>query len=843
MSLSGEFKVMKLIDLKRKIKQEVGVSTHISITHLCSPTIFETKQGMLGMVLKIKGLPFVTETNEKLNENQRLIHQAILKLNHEFLFYETRIRRKKHIKLEGEFSQSFAKRVNEKYKNRFNQSNLYTNEIYWAILYKNQNSIGGKSRPIDKLFQLGKKLSDKNLSKQIKINREKGIKKLTHKVAEIKSLLSSANVCVLGEQDSDRGFSELLAFLSLIPNGSEAQTIHTKMKANSISSDLQKLVDEGLLYPKGNIAPYLCNHRLFFGDVMQFQGNNKKSFKLAAMMSLKQYNSDSASVIMDPLMQLDGEYVLTQSFVPIERDLAIKEIKRCHSIKVNSEDLSASQIEELGLLADWVASEKVSCGFHHNSLMLLADDEKQLEYLIHEATKAYSKANMAIVRETLGQVPAFFAQIPGNAHCIARCSLITSENMADFASLHNTQTGHHQKNFLGSAVTLLETPAKTPVYFNYHVEGSKTNPSRGHALVIGGNDSGKTTLVSFLDAQMMRFNNHRAIFLDRNNGLKIYIKAMNGAYSTIAPTHQAQCQMNPLALPDTAFNRDFCKSWLSALLLQEGESSLPGSLVEVVNEAVDYCFDSLAPSKRVLSNLAQFFPMNFSRLPELRRWLRESDDRGAGQYSWVFDNESDTLTLEKQRIGFDITYILDNFPEMITTPIFMYIMHRIELCLDGNLTSIVVDEMWQVLRSPYWKNWLEERLPSIRKDYGHIIGMTQSPKTIIESDISSELLDNLATLVLFPNPKAEQSVYIDRLGLTEAEFYFIKNNSPQSRLFLYKHDTDSMVCRLDLSDLSDAIRIFSGNKSSVQLMEKLIAEKGDTPSQWLEDFIEESKTI
>lgn len=811
---------MRLSEWKKRAEQEPRLSSHIPLTHLCSPSVFATDSGMLGMVLVIKGFCFVTACNRELNDYQRLLHQTILKLNHEFIVYETRVRSKQNMCLDGQFDTAFARRVNEKYQQRFDDSSLYTTEIYWTLMYKNHEASGGKERALDKVLRFARHVSDKHVLSHQHERRATGIAKIRHKIAEIQSLLAPAGVRILGEQDNALGHSELLAFLSLIPNGGQKQTLHN---------------------PQSHLAEYLCNTRVFLGESIQFQGNSREDKRFAAMMSLKQYHADSASVMLDPLMSLDGEYILTQSFAPLEQDLAMKEIQRAHAMKVNAEDMGATQLDELGALADLVSSNKLSCGFHHNSLMLLADNPTSLERLVHEASKAYAQANMNLVRETLAQLPAFFAQVPGNAHHIPRASLITSENMADFCSLHNTQSGHHQQNFLGSAVALLETPTRTPVYFNYHVQGSKTNPSKGHALVIGGNDSGKTTLVSFLDSQMTRFKHHRSIFLDRNNGLKIYIQAMGGKYITIAPTHKTTCQMNPLALPDTAFNRDFCKSWFTALLLQADEVQLPGNLTETINDTIDYCFETLEGRARNLSNLARFLPVDFSRWPELKRWLNASDERGEGQYAWVFDNSEDTLAMDTKRMGFDVTYVLDNFSPDIACPLFMYIMHRIELCLDGNLTSIVVDEMWQVLRTPYWRGWLEERLPSIRKDAGHIIGMTQSPKTIVNSPISAELLDNMATLILFPNPKAEKSIYIERLGLSPTEYNFIKNNSPNSRLFLYKHDTESMICRLDLTALSDEIRVFSANKTSVSLMESIIQEQGDAAEDWLNEFIERSK--
>lgn len=822
-------------------EQEIGVSHYFPITHLVTPSIFETRDGLLGAVLKVKGIPFVTITNDTLNHYQRLFHQTLLMLNHEYVLYETRIRQKRDITLSGEFDEPFASIVNNKYFKRFEHAGLYTNSIYLTLLYKNELNAHDKQRFMDKALAFGKSLSKAHCMSNRAFAREKGIKKLTHKVSEIQSLLSEFGVTILGADDEKLGFSELLHFLSIIPNGGKACRLSSSINPSPTTHNLLEQINVISKYPKGHLGQYLCNHRLFFGDNIQFQGNTESDNHFATMLSLKQYGPSTANVILDPLLNIDGEYIFTQSFAPIERDLAIKEIKRAHAIKSNADDLSHSQIAELGTLADFVASEKVHCGFHHNTLMLIHESQESLDALVNDATKAYGLSNMSLVRETIAQQPAFFSQIPGNGQYIARSAMITSENFADFCALHNTQTGHNKENFLPSSITLLETPSKTPVFFNYHAKGSKTNPSRGHTLVIGGNDSGKTTLVSFLDCQMARYRGHRSVFLDRNSGLKIYISAMNGRYITIAPTHKQQCMMNPLKLSDTSMNRDFVKAWFQALLLNEGEASLPGRLTEITNDAIDYCFDALDVNSRTLSHVAKFIPKDFPRWAELKRWLRGSDDSNDGQYAWVFDNEDDAITLDAKRIGFDITYVLDNFKDVIATPLFMYIMHRIELCLDGNLTSIVIDEMWQVLRTPYWRTWLEQRLPSIRKDCGHIVGMTQSPKTIVDSPICSELLDNVATMILFPNPKAEPAIYIDRLGLSASEFDFIKNNSPQSRLFLYKHDTESIICKLDLSDLTDEIRVFSGNKASVVLMEKLTQELGQNPTTWLPEFIKRSQ--
>ncbi|MAW59777.1 MAG: hypothetical protein CMJ94_02955 [Planctomycetes bacterium] len=703
--------------------------------------------------------------------------------------------------------------------------------MYLTLIYKNEAKHQGRERILDKAIRLARKLSDAKVKQTREESRGIAIARITEKTHELCALLNKFNTTILKER-------ELLEFLALIPNGGR----NIGINSNSLlptSNNIKTLPETIVKYPNGHLGASLCNTQIFFGAHIQFQGNSENDSRFGAILSLKQYSANTANVSLDPLLDISGEFILTQTYAPIESDVALKIVGRTQAIKINANDLAASQIDELASLTDLIAGQRLSCGVHHNSIMLLADSTDELNGLINDTTKAYAVSGLNVVRETLAQTPVFFAQIPGNGRYICRGALLTSENFADFCPLHNIDNGHHQQNFLNSAVSVLDTSLHTPLYFNYHVKGSKTNPSRGHTLVVGGNDSGKTTLISFLDAQMARFPKHRAIFLDRNQGLRIYLKAMGGRYVSVSPESQ-DCAMNPLTLPDTKANRDFIKNWFRALLLDADESALPADIAEICDDAIDYCYETLAPKERVLANIARFLPLDFARISQLNRWLRATDDKPAGQYAWVFDNDVDAINLDCARIGFDITYVLDKLPVSIATPIFMYIIERIALSLNGDVTSIVIDEMWQVLRAPFWQSWLAARLPSIRKEYGHIIGMTQSPQTIVDSQINAELLDNLASMILFPNPKASAKIYQDKLGLNDAEFSFIKNTSPDTRLFLYKHDTESHIAKLNLAMMPEFIRIFSANQKSNALLDSCIKEVGNNPQDWLPIFMQVS---
>ncbi|WP_373443246.1 hypothetical protein ABXK18_00020 [Legionella pneumophila 130b] len=110
-------------------------------------------------------------------------------------------------------------------------------------------------------------------------------------------------------------------------------------------------------------------------------------------------------------------------------------------------------------------------------------------------------------------------------------------------------------------------------------------------------------------------------------------------------------------------------------------------------------------------------------------------------------------------------------------------------CLDGRLTSFIIAEAWQLFASPFWEKALREWLPTIRKKNGHFIFDTQSPKTITDSPIKHIVLDNLATLIAFPNPLADKETYMEHLKLTEAQFEAIKENTPNHAFFCINKTT------------------------------------------------------
>jgi type IV secretion system protein VirB4 len=825
---------MNLSNVLKRVYQEAKISDLFPITHLNTPTIFESQSGFIGAVLRIGGVPSEIEDPETLNHQKFLLHQALLALDSRFIVYVTTHRQKTTCALTGSFKSDFANHLDKQYHQRFQQQNLYTNHLYVTVVLK-----GDDTNKTGSLVQWGQRISARNHSEIATHQREVKITVLTQTMQQLKANLSAFGASILGEKDESLGFSELVKFLGLIVNAGRSLPFDAPTYSPAMAHTIPNTFKLETKYPHGHLGHFISRYQLLFGEYIQFQGNTHDDCQFGAMLSLKKYPSSTVSILLDHLLSLDCEFIATHTFAPIGRDAALKRIAQKRTTLLSAEDKAISQTDALIDLEDGVASETLLLGAHHHTVMLLAPTKTLLDNAILEATKRYASSGIVVVRETLGVEPAFWSQLPCNQHFIARASLITSQNFVDFCPLHNASQGFNNENFLNSAVTLLETPSKTPVYFNYHAKGSSTNPSKGHAAVFGGNNAGKTTLVNFLDAQMMRFGG-RSFYIDRDESSKIYILACgNSAYTKIDPANALA--MNPLQLPDSPENRSFLRVWFGTLVQIEGESIIPSDIAETINDCIDYAFEQLAPTYRTLSHVCQFLPMDFPRWPHLRKWLKQDSSRINGEYHWLFDNQEDALNLDFAKVGFDVTFLMDQTHSLIATPVYLYLVHRMRQCMDGRLTSFVIDEAWQLFASPFWEKCLKEWLPTIRKKNGHFIFMTQSPKTVTTSPIKHVVFDNLATMLVFPNPLADRETYIEQLKLTETQYQAIQEIAPSSRIFLYKQDNEAMLCKLDLSSLSDYIRVLSGNTRTTKLLDEIIHNVGDNPDHWLPIFFERSK--
>ena len=212
----------------------------------------------------------------------------------------------------------------------------------------------------------------------------------------------------------------------------------------------------------------------------------------------------------------------------------------------------------------------------------------------------------------------------------------------------------------------------------------------------------------------------------------------------------------------------------------------------------------------------------------LRPWFE-------GEKAWLFNAQHDVLSFSGRRIfGFDMTHILDN--QEVRTPALMYLYHRLDELLTGDPVLIFMDEGWKLLQDATFSDYIVDKMKTIRKLNGIVGFGTQSAADIARAPQSHTLIEQSATNIHFPNPRADEESYIRRFGLTAKEFNFIRNTPPERRTFLIKHGNDSVIARLDLSAMPDIVKVLSGRKETVEACAALRARLGEDPAAWLPEF-------
>src|SRR5690606_21413401 len=228
---------------------------------------------------------------------------------------------------------------------------------------------------------------------------------------------------------------------------------------------------------------------------------------------------------------------------------------------------------ELAQAKDDVAAGRAAFGEHHSTIAIQASDLETLNGQIAEVVALLADLGINAVREDIALEPAFWAQFPGNFRYIAREGLVSTRNFAGLASLHNFAVGRPRGNHWGDAVTLFETTAAGPYFFNFH------QSDLGNFTVIGPSGSGKTVVLNFLLAQARKFA-PRIIFFDKDRGAELFIRAIGGQYDRLRPGQPSA--LNPLQLEDTPANRQFLHEWLGLLA-----GGLDSEEVEQLRDAIE----------------------------------------------------------------------------------------------------------------------------------------------------------------------------------------------------------------------------------------------------------------
>ncbi len=776
--------------------KEAQAGDRLPYARLIDASTVLLRDGSVMMAMQVPGLLFETEDTDALNAHAGT-REVMLRsvLDARFVMYHHVIRRRVDVTLDATFDDPLAAHIDARWRDRLGDGALFVNDQFVTLIRRPARGTAGLAERVGKFFK-GRRDTAFEYD-------PKDVRALKAATTGLIASLQSYGATQLGEYDAAgnggmRRNSELLELLSALYNG-EMRPVRTPAEATDI----------------GQMLPY---RRTSFGlDAMEQRGAGDPDF--SAILSLKDYPDATSPGLLDGLLRLPFEMIVTESYAPAERqtarermDLAIRRLR--------SADEEA-QAERGDMLAarDALGNGAVGFGDHHLSVLVRETGLSRLDDATAACAAALADTGAIAVREDTNLEPAFWAQFPGNEGYIVRRAMISSANMASFGSLHGFALGQADGNHWGEAVTLLETTSATPFFFNFH------NGDLGNFSVIGPSGSGKTVVMNFLAAQAQKFA-PRTVLFDKDRGGELFIRGIGGRYDKINAGEPTG--FNPLALPDTPVNRAFLRDWLNVLLEAQGPEE-----AATIATAVDAAYSNDSALRR-LRNFREL--LSGTRRPQpgdladrLGAWIGAENGEG-GEHSWLFDNAEDRLDLDQRVLGFDMTALLEN--PRLRTPTMLYLFHRIEERLDGHPTMILIDEGWKALDDEVFAARIRDWLKTLRKRNALVGFATQSARDALDSRIATALVEQTATMLFMPNSRARAEDYCDGFGLTQHELSIIRSLPAHSRCFLVRQPDASVVVRLDLGNAPEVLTVLSGRESSVRRLDLLRAAAGDDPAQW-----------
>ncbi len=778
---------------KRIVAAEKPAGSHLPYAAQRDHHTIETRDGLLLQCIVLRGMMFETADNEELNY-RKLLRDAMLQSigSSRFALYHHIIRRRVDMALDARFPDEFSQSLDDKWQARLGERQLYVNELYLTVV----------RRPLAGGLGLGDQLRHwlgaTDTAKATTFASE--VQQLNAAREALMASLANYGPRLLSAYESSDGFySEPIEFLGALFNGELAP----------------------MQLPYQDLGHFIPKRRISFGrNAIELSANGHMARRFSAIVSVKDYAAQTTPGMFDQLMRLPYEMTISQSFAFVDRQAALGRMNLALRRMRSAEDEAVSLRAELSDAKDQVAAGRAGFGEHHMTIAVHGDTVDELDSQVAAVTASLSDLGITAVREDIGLETAFWSQFPANFKYITRRALISTSNFAGLASGHNFPVGSAQNNHWGEAVSLLETTAAGPYFFNFH------QGDLGNFTVIGPSGSGKTVILNFLLAQARKYD-PRIIFFDKDRGADLFIRAIGGSYDRLHP--DVPSGLNPLQLDDNPTNRQFLIDWVARLA---GDASVEE--LAQIKDAIDANFAQPLPHRR-LKHLVELF-RGGARPHGTDLWSRLKPWWGNGERAWLFDNSKDATDLSARVVGFDMTAILDD--PALRTPAMMYLFHRVEQRLNGTPAIIVVDEGWKALDDDVFVRRIKDWEKTIRKRNGIVGFATQSARDALESKIASAIIEQAATQIFMVNPKASHEDYCLGFGLTDHELDLIRTLPDSAHCFLIKHGGESVVVRLDLSGEPDLLTVLSGREKNVRLGDELRAKHG-SKSNWLEQLLEQ----
>ncbi|WP_273794984.1 VirB4 family type IV secretion system protein [Brucella intermedia] len=753
----------------------------------------QTKDRKLLQCLRLGGLNSATASDEKIDQLKNLLAKIIGNNDDSFSYYVHKISKPINYDPDTITGNEFAAEIDGKWVDYLHNSAFRDVTITVTVISSPSIllKVGGA---IEKLRQW----RDGNGSNARYEAYRADITERVVRLNELTGLMLSAFADIQA-RILTASSGELLGFLESIGCGTETKAFP---------------LDEYAVLSR-SIANYRPTLR---GTTLHISGGSVSN-RIGRIFTIKSYPRHAFAGIFDGL-KLPLDVVITNSFTPIPDQAAKELLRRVLAQRSSINDAAQTDLEQMREGRNKIASGLERLGYHHMTVAIYADDMQILDKASAEIRAVAQEAGAKVITEAFAGKGHYFAQWPGNEEFRSRTGLISNYAFAGIASLHRTPTGLDGDSVVwGAPLTAFPTLDGGLYKLNFHPRSRPgAEPPAAHAAMFGDMGSGKTVLVDFITAQARR-QNVRTFIFDYRRGTENAVKALKGAFTTIAP--DTPTGLNPLYAETDAEGRAWLTDWLIALLDRD-DHKFSAAQRQAITDAINMNAD--APDK--LRNFSAFVEL-FSHVDDdgdLQQRIKEW--AGDGRFGWVFGNNPvEEFALNNPVMAFDMTNLIDSGHEKEKTAILGYLFRQIEKKLrDKKPSLIIVDEAWSALNTEYFAKKLGDWLVTARKLNAVVVLCTQFPSQITSSRLGGGMLQAIRTHIVLPNRNAKPVNY-ESIDLNERELNTILQSPPGLRLALIRNETESVAVNINLSALGEHLTIMGGGPSGEAAFAEYIARK------------------
>lgn len=484
-------------------------------------------------------------------------------------------------------------------------------------------------------------------------------------------------------------------------------------------------------------------------------------------------------------------------------------------------------VEKLEQLEDLKAQNsdaRVRFGYYNTEIILYNTDREAMKKEIKYLQQTLGGLGFPTKHEKENAVRAFLGSLPGDSYNNVRRTFFASYNLVDLLPLTSVWSGHEINKHL-NAPALLHTISNsaTPFRLNLHVGDV------GHTLVIGPTGWGKSTFLMLIAAQWFRYKGAQVVVFDKGYSAYKLCLGTNGThYDLLSPNNPSSLAFCPLQyMADSQADMEWSVDFISSLVrLQQEHTTLefgPAQMSEI-RRALEVLKSTPQRSLSAFYNVVQDTNVRSA----LEYYLTKNPETPA-----ILDAESDALSTSKFTV-FEMEHLL-GMGDRIVVPTVSYLFRVIEKRLTGAPTLIILDEAWALLKHPLFEEKIREWLKVLRKANTSVVFATQDLNDIMESKISSSLLESAPTRILLGNPQANttgEELY-KKLGLNKAEILQISNAPRYS--YYYTSPNGKRLFFLRLGPAQSAFVAGAGPENTKKVRE-MFEKYGDSwPYHYLEE--------